>query len=171
MRTRARQTSTTCPPKPWRRWSTLDQGKRKNGERVRLRVPVVRAIVSGKTAVSAQFNDQKSFGATHLFAFPPVSTNCTRVNEGNAVDLNLLQMMQMTGKQHLHVCPGLCNRLTQCRRIVDYQRGGSAYCSAFHLARSIQRGQNRDGRDMTAQNGRDLCVPAQFGAHKRQLLF
>src|SRR6266566_3096788 len=71
-----------------------------------LRLPSVRPVISCEASVAAEFKNQKSFRASPLFAFPPISTDRAPVNKRDAVDLDLLQMMQMAGDYDFYVCIG-----------------------------------------------------------------
>jgi hypothetical protein len=82
------------------------------------RLPTVGPILCRKMAVPAEIEDRKSFRASHLHSFPPISANRATVQENNPVDLNLLQVMQVTGKDEFYIRLGLMEDLVQIRGVV-----------------------------------------------------
>jgi hypothetical protein len=66
----------------------------------------------------AEIEHRKPFRASDLRSFPPISANGATVQESNPVDLNLLQVMQVTGKDEFYIRLGLVEDLVQIRGVV-----------------------------------------------------
>ena len=86
--------------------------------RLGYRLPTVGPILCRKMAAPAEIEHRKPFRASHLRSFPPISADCAAVEIIDAVDLNLLKMMEVTGKDEFHIRLGLIEDLVQIRGIV-----------------------------------------------------
>jgi hypothetical protein len=82
------------------------------------RLPTVGPILCRKMAAPAEIEHRKPFRASHLRSFPPISANRAAVEIIDAVDLNLLQMMQVTGKDKFYVGLGLVEQMMQIRGVM-----------------------------------------------------
>ena len=106
------------------------------------RLPTVGPILCRDMAAPAEIEDRKPFRASHLRSFPPISANRAAVEISDAVDLHLLQMMQVTRKDEFYIRLGLAEDLVQIRGIVRQKRSWSLdICSrAFSLSADAQVG-------------------------------
>ena len=95
-----------------------------------------------------------------MCSLPPVPANRAAVNIGDAIDLNLLQMMQVARKYKPYVRLCLSKHLVQIRGVVRQERSRSfeIWPVGLSFAADTEIGQHGNRWDVTTQDGRRLGV-------------